>query len=110
MSEDQYYKNGYYISENMDFVDDVVNSAMSLEIGESVKIESDYGTHYIMRLEMDEKPWEDDNNADFFEDYDSTVGEALFVSFVEEKLDEVELNEEALENYSITDSPVNYRF
>lgn len=110
MSEDNYYKNGYYISENMDFVDDVVEGAMSLEIGESVKIESDYGTHYIMRLEMDEKPWEDDDNADFFEDYDSTVGEAMFVAFVEEKLDEVELNEEALENYSITASPVNYRF
>ena len=55
-SEDKYYKNGYYISENMDFISDVTDSAMSLEVGEYKKIETDYGTHYIMRLEMDEKP------------------------------------------------------
>lgn len=53
-SEDKYYKNGYYISENMDFISDVTDSAMSLEVGEYKKIETDYGTHYIMRLEMDE--------------------------------------------------------
>ncbi len=109
-SEDKYYKNGYYISSNMDFIADVTESSMELEIGEYKKLETDYGTHYIMRLEMDEKPWEDEDNSDFFEGYDTTVGESLFTELVESRLVEVELNEEALDGYSITDSAINYRF
>ncbi len=109
-SEDKYYKNGYYISANMDFIEDVTESALSLEIGEYKKIETDYGTHYIMRLEMDEKPWENSDNADFFGEYDTTVGEDLFASAVEEKIDGVELNNDILDKYTIADSAINYRF
>lgn len=109
-SEDKYYKNGYYISENMDFISDVTDSAMSLEVGEYKKIETDYGTHYIMRLEMDEKPWENEDNSDFFDGYDTTVGQALFADMAEEKISEVVLNEEVLGEYTIADSAINYRF
>lgn len=109
-SEDKYYKNGYYISENMDFIEDVMDSAMSLEVGEYKKIETDYGTHYIMRLEMDEKPWENEDNSDFFDGYDTTVGRALFADMAEEKISEVVLNEEVLGEYTMADSAINYRF
>lgn len=109
-SEDKYYKNGYYISENMDFIEDVTDSAMSLEVGEYKKIETDYGTHYIMRLEMDEKPWENEDNSDFFDGYDTTVGQALFANMAEEKISEVVLNEEVLGEYTMADSAINYRF
>lgn len=109
-SEDKYYKNGYYISENMDFIEDVTDSAMSLEVGEYKKIETDYGTHYIMRLKMDEKPWENEDNSDFFDGYDTTVGQALFADMAEEKISEVVLNEEVLGKYTMADSAINYRF
>lgn len=109
-SEDKYYKNGYYISENMDFISDVTDSAMSLEVGEYKKIETDYGTHYIMRLEMDEKPWENEDNSDFFDGYDTTVGQALFADMAEKKISEVVLNEEVLGEYTMADSAINYRF
>ena len=109
-SEDKYYINGYYISENMDFIEDVTDSAMSLEVGEYKKIETDYGTHYIMRLEMDEKPWENEDNSDFFDGYDTTVGQALFADMAEEKISEVVLNEEVLGEYTMADSAINYRF
>lgn len=109
-SEDKYYKNGYYISENMDFISDVTDSAMSLEVGEYKKIETDYGTHYIMRLEMDEKPWENEDNSDFFDGYDTNVGQALFADMAEEKISEVVLNEDVLGEYTIADSAINYRF
>ncbi|MGN1410511.1 MAG: peptidylprolyl isomerase, partial [Eubacteriales bacterium] len=109
-SEDQYYKNGYYISENMDFIDDVKESAFELEVGEYVKIESDYGTHYIMRLDMDDKPWESEDNKDFFEDYDTTVSEELFAEMVESRIDLVETDDEILSQYTMEESPINYRF
>ena len=109
-SEDKYYKNGYYISENMDFISDVTDSAMSLEVGEYKKIETDYGTHYTMRLEMDEKPWENEDNSDFFDGYETTVGQAQFADMAEEKISEVVLNEEVLGEYTMADSAINYRF
>lgn len=109
-SEDKYYKNGYYISENMDFIADVTDSAMNLEVGEYKKIETDYGMHYIMRLEMDEKPWENEDNSDFFDGYDTTVGQALFADMAEKKISEVVLNEEVLGEYTMADSVINYRF
>lgn len=111
MSEDQYYENGYYLTRNTtDFITEVVDAAFSLDVGEYVKVESDYGTHYVMRMEMDESPWDEDANADFFTDYDTTVADALFTELVESHLSEVVLNEELLDQYRIEDSPINSRF
>ncbi len=109
-SEDQLYKNGYYITRNMNFVSDVVVSAFELEMGKYMKIESDVGTHYIMRIEMNEKPWEDEDNADFFDKYDMTVSSQLFTEYVESFISEVVVNEEILGNYSVEKSEANYRF
>lgn len=63
-----------------------------------------------MRLEMDEKPWENEDNSDFFDGYDTTVGQALFADMAEEKISEVVLNEEVLGEYTMADSAINYRF
>jgi len=109
-SEDKLYENGYYITRNMNFVSDVVVSAFELETGKYVKLTSDVGTHYIMRLEMDEKPWSDEKNADFFADYDTAVSSELFAAYVESQIGEVVVNEEILAGYSVEDSDVNYRF
>ena len=111
MSEDQYYKNGYYLTPSTSgFVPEVMEAAFALEVGQYEKVESDYGTHYIMRMEMDESPWDDDANADFFENYDGVVADAQFTEFVRSHLDEVVLNEEILGQYLIEDSPINSRF
>ncbi len=109
-SEDKYYENGYYITRDMDFIDGVIETAFELEVGEYEKIESDYGTHYVMRLEMDERPWENEGSADFFENYDETVSESLFAEKIESYIGEVQCDEEALSGYSIEASPINYRF
>ena len=111
MSEDQYYQNGYYLTQSMSgFVPEVMEAAFSLEVGEYEKVVSDYGTHYVMRMEMDESPWDDDGNADFFENYDGVVADARFTEFVQSHLEEVVLNEEILGQYTIEESPINSRF
>lgn len=109
-SEDKSYKNGYYLTRDIDFVDEVVGSAFDLEIGKYVKIESDVGTHYIMRLEMDESPWDEEDNADFFPNYDTLVGQKLFKDYIAAYIDDVEVNEDILADYSVEASPSNYRF
>lgn len=109
-SEDQYYENGYYLTLDTDFVDDVVTSAFDLEIGECIKIESDVGVHYIKRLEMDETPWSDEANADFFDGYDTTVADHLFTEYVESFIDEIVVHEDVIAGYTVEDSAINYRF
>lgn len=109
-SEDKYYKNGYYLTRDTDFISDVTSSAFELEIGEYTKVDSDYGTHYIMRLEMDEKPWENDDNSDFFTNYNTTVAEYLFTTLIESRIGEVEINTEVTDKYSMESSPTNRRF
>ncbi len=109
-SEDQYYPNGYYLTRNTDFISEVVQSAFELEIGEYIKIESDYGTHYIKRLALDENPWDDESNSDFFTDYDTTVAEELFNEYLDELMPAVEVDEEIIAEYSVQSSPINYRF
>ncbi len=109
-SEDKYYENGYYLTAGMDFIDEVELSAFDLEVGEYTKIESDHGVHYIKRLEADEKPWEDEANADFFDTFVDTVRFEAFVAYVEQYLDDVEVNEDKLAEFSIKESPKNSRF
>lgn len=109
-SEDQYYENGYYLTRNIDFIAEVVDAAFALEMGEWQKVESDYGVHYIKRLPLADKAYAEDANADFFPDYENTVKSALFVEYIRSFLSEVTLNEEVIRRYTMTDSPVNYRF
>lgn len=109
-SEDKYYENGYYLTSSTDFVNEIVTSAFDLEIGDYIKVESDVGVHYIKRLEMDETPWSDEANADFFSGYDTTVADHLFNEYVESFLDEVVVNDEVIAKYTVEDSATNYRF
>mgnify|MGYP004653557059 CR=1 FL=1 len=109
-SEDKYYKNGYYLTHDIDFIPEVVDAAFSLEIGDWEKIESDYGVHYILRLPLADKAYADEDNADFFPDYETTVKSDLFVNYIRSFLPEVTVNEALIARYNMTDSPVNYRF
>ncbi|MBE6599148.1 MAG: hypothetical protein E7638_06880 [Ruminococcaceae bacterium] len=109
-SEDKYYENGYYLSPQMDFVEEVELSAFDLEVGEWTKVESDVGVHYIMRLENEERPWENEANADFFDGFREQVSFLAFVEYVEAYIPEVVQNEEKLAEFSVEASPANYRF
>jgi len=109
-SEDRYYVNGYYLTAQTDFIDEVEKSAADLAPGEYTKVESDVGTHYVLRMELDEKPWEDEANADFFDTFEDDVKYQAFVNYVKQYLPDVVRNEEKLAEYSVEDSAVNYRF
>ena len=107
-SEDLYYENGYYLCATTNFVSDVVVAAMNLEVGKSTRVDSDYGTHFILRMEMDEKPYENEANADFFADFETAAKNAAFYDYLQSLLGEVTVDEEALKEYSIRDARPNY--
>ncbi len=109
-SEDTLYENGYYLTRTTPFIAEVVSAAFELAEGEYMKVQSDVGTHYVMRLPMDDSPWEEEANADFFTDYRSLVATALFTEYIGSLAEEVEVDEELLSEFSVEASPKNYRF
>lgn len=109
-SEDKLYKNGYYLTQNTQFIDEVVQTAFELEIGEWSKIESSVGTHYVKRLVMDEKPWKNTDNSDFLAGFESAALNEIFGEYLDSFATEVTVNEEALEEFDLRTSPSTYIF
>jgi hypothetical protein len=107
-SEDTFYKNGYYLTRETNFIPEVVDAAFTLRVGESVKVESDYGTHFLIRMEMDPAPYKNAENADFFSTFESDAKNADFRGYLDTLLPEVEINREEIDKYSIRDAEINY--
>ena len=107
-SEDTIYKNGYYLTKQTNFIPEVVDAAFTLQVGESVKVVSDYGTHWILRMEMEARPYENDENIDFFKTVESDAQNEDLRAYLETLLPQIEVNEEELEKYSIRDAAINY--
>ena len=107
-SEDHYYKNGYYLTRTTDFIPEVVDAAFSLNVGEWTRVDSDYGVHFILRLEMDSAPYNNADNEDFFGSFASDAKNDDFRAYLDTLLPDVETDDEALSQYSIRDAAVNY--
>ncbi len=107
-SEDHLYVNGYYLTRETDFIKDVVDAAFAMEVGETVKVESDFGTHWLMCLPLEDNAYNESTNADFFDGYEDTVANDDFLKFLDELLGDVTVYAEEIEKYSIRDAVVNY--
>ncbi len=110
-SEDKEYANGYYLSVSTQNIPrELIGSALSLEVGESATVETDYGTHIIKRLDLNGHDYDDEANADFFTDFNEQVYESVFNDYVTSYYDKIEVDEEAIAGYTIRDSLPNYSF
>jgi hypothetical protein len=109
-SEDQSYPNGYYLTPTTDFIDEVVSAAFSLDVGDTIRLESDYGTHFLKCLELDDKAWENEENSDFFDSFETDVETYLFRKYVMSYIDEVTVDEDALAEFDFINATPNYSF
>lgn len=109
-SEDQFYPNGYYLTRTIDYIPAVVNAAYTLEIGEITRVDSEFGTHFLMRLPLDEGAYNNTANGDFFAEFELALKEKLFMEYIESYLPEVVVNEEIVSGYSVEEAAVNNRF
>ncbi len=110
-SEDKEYENGYYLSvTTKNIPKELINRALTLEVGESATVETDYGTHVIKRLETDEGAYGKEENADFFGDFKEQVYESVFSDYISSYYDRIEVDHDAIAKYTIRDSLPNYSF
>ena len=104
-----YYKNGFYLSHLSDYpVEEVTAAALSMETGELKKIESDYGVHYILKLELDEKAYENEDNSDWFNSFNYDASLEIFDKAVKDKTGEVKVNEK--EKCKVSFAKIKYNY
>lgn len=100
-SEDKLYSDGYYLQKDTNFITEVVDAAFELNEGESIRLETDYGVHYVMRLEIEGTPWDDKENTDFFGDFDADLADYIFTVMLGEITEKVTVDESVMSKYSI---------
>ncbi len=79
------YPDGYYLTPNSDFIEEYLDTAFSLEVGEiSDIIESDtYGYFIVMRYEVD-MDYVEENIDDMIQDYDLPARQELYMDIMED--------------------------
>ena len=117
-SELKSYKNGYYYSAAESYSDALyyrlVAEAQKLKVGEWTSVESDTGTCIIKKMELDEKPWENKENDDFFgeggESFKDLVSETAYREFIESYFDDIKVDEDIIKKYSVKNVTPAYFF
>lgn len=107
-SEDKYYENGYYLTEDTPFIDEVVKAAFELEIGETVRLETKYGVHYIKRYEIEGTPWDDTDSKDFFSEFDTDLADYVFTVMISETAEKVKVYTDITDKHKLRDIIPNY--
>ncbi len=95
------YKNGYFVSSNIDFDSAYTTAALTMKEGEIKKVEGENGVFYILKKSMPKGAYADSGNADFFVDYDKTVGDYLYWDFMAELYTKIEINTEVKKDITI---------
>ncbi len=109
-SEDTYYPNGYYLHDGSDFIAEVIQAAMEMNVGEKKKVVSDYGTHFLLKLENDPGAWKNEENSDFFPDFATDAKNADFMAYLDTLLPDVVTDEEIISDYSVRYANANYYY
>ena len=104
------YENGYYLTASIDYIDEVVEAAFDMKIGEVRMVNSDYGIHIVKRYELDNGGYEDKKNADFFADFEDLVISEVFQNKLSEHLGNISVNQEEKAKYSIVTAKANLQF
>lgn len=107
-SEDKYYADGYYLKADTPFIPEVVDAAFELEVGETVRLETEYGVHYVKRYEIEGTPWSDKSSADFFSDFDTELADYVFTVMISETAEKVGVKEDIIGKYKLRDVTPNY--
>ena len=107
-SEDKLYEDGYYLQEDTNFIAEVVDAAFDMEIGEVVRIETKYGVHYVKRLAIEGKPWDDKANKDFFGSFDTDLADYIFTVMLNETASAVKVHSDITGKYALRDIEPNY--
>ena len=100
-NESLVYPDGFYLSRiessgYEDYILDILEALEDMEYGETAMVESDYGYHIIMKYELDEGKYSDEEYSAWFDSFDSSLITKLFLDRCSEFYGDIKVNEENL--------------
>ncbi len=108
------YPNGYYFQTgskySYDYINDIVASLSEMRVGQINIVESDYGYHVIMKYKLDPGGYADTGNAEWFEDFNTSVAQWLFAKKCEEYIDRIVVDQQLAGSIAIIDVAPNYNY
>ncbi len=105
------YPNGYYFTETSDYDSpEVVDALFEMSDGEIRKVSSEYGIHIIMKYKLDDGGYSNEENADFFTSFTSSLKNVLFAQYLEKYKESIVVDEELLSTVSMKSVGANYNY
>ena len=89
------YPSGYYFAEGGDYreyIEEIPKAALSMDEGTVVRVESEYGVHFLLRVPLDEGAYDAEENADFFPDFYERMQAYYFELYVTQYLPSVSVD------------------
>lgn len=105
------YPNGYYFTETSDYDSpEVVDALFEMSDGEIRKVSSEYGIHIIMKYKLDDGGYSNEENADFFTSFTSSLKNVLFAQYLEKYKENIVVDEELFATVSMKSVGANYNY
>ena len=112
------YKNGYFVTRESNYDSpEVIEALFEMKEGEIKRVDSEYGIHLVMRYELTEGGYADNDNADFF--VSSNTGTYVFMSdlkqmllaeYIKPYLEKIVVDEAALVGIDIKSVGANFYY
>ncbi len=114
------YPNGFYLTRTSDYVADVRDALLDMEIGEVRKIVPDgedaYGIHVVMKYKLEDGGYAKEENGDFFRasngsyNFLSTIKNQLLAEYIDKYMSQIVIDEKLLASVSMKSVKSNYHY
>lgn len=105
------YPSGYYFAKGGDYreyIEQIPEAALAMDVGTVVRVESEYGVHFLLRLAPDEGAYAAEENADFFSDFYARMQAYYFELYVAQYLPQVKVDFAVLDTVRYEECEPNF--
>lgn len=95
------YPNGYYFYADMPYETTVIEAVLSMSPGDIKRVDTSYGVYFVRRLSTEKDAYSKEENADFFEDFETRLIDSIFNEMMNAELAKVVIYEEAKKDITI---------
>ncbi len=105
------YPSGYYFAKGGDYreyIEEIPEAALSMDEGTVVRVESEYGVHFLLRVPLDEGAYDAEENRDFFEDFYPRMQSYFFELYVTQLVPNVTVHYDVQSSIRYEDCEPNF--
>lgn len=104
----------YYLKKNetspYGYINTIKDALVDIEIGEIRVVPSDFGYHIVMKYELEEGAYSDDDNSTWFEDFNSSLTGKLLKNHTGRYISDIVMVEGLIDGISMLDIGINFYY